>query len=255
MTQSNLLSKCRTPTCRQPPCCFPHFLSAPPQQPAWELKQEEVPLLPGDAVFETLCILLKILEVQSWKVVFASSTNYWKEMGRETHLTIFISGYWTYKYILEICLLMWSVGMGGGGFCGVPIKRIVQLCVWAVSDSKTQMGRDAFSSGVLQGTGKGELWKEILNFGTSQADFRKDYLWKLKSWMERRSFIESICLSFKRFKWTRILSFFPPFFQGMQRATNVTYQAHHVSRNKRGQVVGTRGGFRGCTVWLTGIVQ
>ena len=47
----------------------------------------------------------------------------------------------------------------------------------------------------------------------------------------------------------------PPFFQGMQRATNVTYQAHHVSRNKRGQVVGTRGGFRGCTVWLTGMVQ
>lgn len=38
----------------------------------------------------------------------------------------------------------------------------------------------------------------------------------------------------------------------MQRATNVTYQAHHVSRNKRGQVVGTRSGFRGCTVWLTG---
>uniref|UniRef100_A0A8C4EKU9 3'-phosphoadenosine 5'-phosphosulfate synthase 1 n=1 Tax=Dicentrarchus labrax TaxID=13489 RepID=A0A8C4EKU9_DICLA len=39
----------------------------------------------------------------------------------------------------------------------------------------------------------------------------------------------------------------------MQRATNVTYQAHHVSRNKRGQVVGTRGGFRGCTVWLSGL--
>lgn len=55
------------------------------------------------------------------------------------------------------------MGMGGGGFCGVPIKRIVQLCVWAVSDSKTQMGRGAFSSGVLQGTGKGELWKENLN--------------------------------------------------------------------------------------------
>uniref|UniRef100_A0A8C1UAR5 3'-phosphoadenosine 5'-phosphosulfate synthase 1 n=1 Tax=Cyprinus carpio TaxID=7962 RepID=A0A8C1UAR5_CYPCA len=36
-------------------------------------------------------------------------------------------------------------------------------------------------------------------------------------------------------------------------STNVTYQAHHVSRNKRGQVVGTRGGFRGCTVWLTGL--
>ncbi|KFV73233.1 Bifunctional 3'-phosphoadenosine 5'-phosphosulfate synthase 2, partial [Struthio camelus australis] len=38
-----------------------------------------------------------------------------------------------------------------------------------------------------------------------------------------------------------------------QRATNVIYQAHHVSRSKRGQVVGTRGGFRGCTVWLTGL--
>ncbi|NXM14117.1 PAPS2 synthase, partial [Ploceus nigricollis] len=38
-----------------------------------------------------------------------------------------------------------------------------------------------------------------------------------------------------------------------QGATNVVYQAHHVSRSKRGQVVGTRGGFRGCTVWLTGL--
>lgn len=38
-----------------------------------------------------------------------------------------------------------------------------------------------------------------------------------------------------------------------QASTNVVYQAHHVSRTKRGQVVGTRGGFRGCTVWLTGI--
>lgn len=38
-----------------------------------------------------------------------------------------------------------------------------------------------------------------------------------------------------------------------QGSTNVVYQAHHVSRTKRGQVVGTRGGFRGCTVWLTGI--
>uniref|UniRef100_A0A672PB61 Bifunctional 3'-phosphoadenosine 5'-phosphosulfate synthase 2-like n=1 Tax=Sinocyclocheilus grahami TaxID=75366 RepID=A0A672PB61_SINGR len=37
------------------------------------------------------------------------------------------------------------------------------------------------------------------------------------------------------------------------RATNVVYQAHHVSRSKRGQVVGTRSGFRGCTVWLTGL--
>ncbi|XP_066456865.1 bifunctional 3'-phosphoadenosine 5'-phosphosulfate synthase 2 isoform X1 [Eleutherodactylus coqui] len=39
----------------------------------------------------------------------------------------------------------------------------------------------------------------------------------------------------------------------VQKATNVVYQSHHVSRNKRGQVVGTRGGFRGCTVWLTGL--
>uniref|UniRef100_A0AAX7UP80 Uncharacterized protein n=1 Tax=Astatotilapia calliptera TaxID=8154 RepID=A0AAX7UP80_ASTCA len=36
-------------------------------------------------------------------------------------------------------------------------------------------------------------------------------------------------------------------------ATNVVYQAHHVSRSKRGQVVGTKGGFRGCTIWLTGL--
>ncbi|KAG7271109.1 hypothetical protein CRUP_005662 [Coryphaenoides rupestris] len=39
----------------------------------------------------------------------------------------------------------------------------------------------------------------------------------------------------------------------MNRSTNVVYQAHHVSRNKRGQVVGTRAGFRGCTIWLTGL--
>ncbi|XP_028585511.2 bifunctional 3'-phosphoadenosine 5'-phosphosulfate synthase 2 isoform X1 [Podarcis muralis] len=39
----------------------------------------------------------------------------------------------------------------------------------------------------------------------------------------------------------------------LHRSTNVVYQAHHVSRSKRGQVVGSRGGFRGCTVWLTGL--
>uniref|UniRef100_A0A8C5PEG1 3'-phosphoadenosine 5'-phosphosulfate synthase 2 n=1 Tax=Leptobrachium leishanense TaxID=445787 RepID=A0A8C5PEG1_9ANUR len=38
-----------------------------------------------------------------------------------------------------------------------------------------------------------------------------------------------------------------------QRSTNVVLQTHHVSRSKRGQIVGTRGGFRGCTVWLTGL--
>ncbi|XP_050694456.1 bifunctional 3'-phosphoadenosine 5'-phosphosulfate synthase-like isoform X3 [Eriocheir sinensis] len=37
------------------------------------------------------------------------------------------------------------------------------------------------------------------------------------------------------------------------KATNVTFQVNHVSRNKRGQVLGQRGGFRGCTVWFTGL--
>nr|XP_006821701.1 PREDICTED: bifunctional 3'-phosphoadenosine 5'-phosphosulfate synthase-like isoform X2 [Saccoglossus kowalevskii] len=36
-------------------------------------------------------------------------------------------------------------------------------------------------------------------------------------------------------------------------ATNVTEQTHHVSRAKRGQVLGQRGGFRGCTIWFTGL--
>lgn len=37
------------------------------------------------------------------------------------------------------------------------------------------------------------------------------------------------------------------------KATNVSYQVPHVSRSKRGQVLGQRSGFRGCTVWFTGI--
>ncbi|KAL7873846.1 hypothetical protein AOLI_G00129170 [Acnodon oligacanthus] len=41
--------------------------------------------------------------------------------------------------------------------------------------------------------------------------------------------------------------------QDSQRSSNVVYQSHNVSRSKRGQVVGTREGFRGCTVWLTGL--
>lgn len=36
----------------------------------------------------------------------------------------------------------------------------------------------------------------------------------------------------------------------MQVATNVVEQKHHVSRAKRGQILG---GFRGCTVWFTGL--
>ena len=36
-------------------------------------------------------------------------------------------------------------------------------------------------------------------------------------------------------------------------ATNVTYQPGHVTRSKRGQVIGSQGGFRGCCVWFTGL--
>lgn len=39
----------------------------------------------------------------------------------------------------------------------------------------------------------------------------------------------------------------------MQVATNVTEQKHHVSRAKRGQILGHLRGFRGCTVWFTGL--
>ncbi|KAL5018835.1 hypothetical protein ScPMuIL_004557 [Solemya velum] len=39
----------------------------------------------------------------------------------------------------------------------------------------------------------------------------------------------------------------------VQRATNVVFQQHHVSRDKRGKALGQRGGFRGCTIWLTGL--
>lgn len=41
--------------------------------------------------------------------------------------------------------------------------------------------------------------------------------------------------------------------KAVQRATNVVYQEHNVSRDKRGKVLGARAGFRGCTVWLTGL--
>jgi len=36
-------------------------------------------------------------------------------------------------------------------------------------------------------------------------------------------------------------------------SSNITYQQSHVSRDKRGQVMGKKGGFRGCTVWFTGL--
>ncbi|KAJ8318503.1 hypothetical protein KUTeg_003594 [Tegillarca granosa] len=41
--------------------------------------------------------------------------------------------------------------------------------------------------------------------------------------------------------------------QAVQRATNVVFQQNHVSRDKRGKVIGNKGGFSGCTVWLTGL--
>lgn len=46
-----------------------------------------------------------------------------------------------------------------------------------------------------------------------------------------------------------LLKYFPIF----QSCANVSFQAHHVSRTKRGQVLGAVRGFRGCTVWLTGL--
>jgi len=39
----------------------------------------------------------------------------------------------------------------------------------------------------------------------------------------------------------------------VQKATNVTAEKHLVSRSKRGEVLGSRGGFRGCTIWFTGL--
>lgn len=40
---------------------------------------------------------------------------------------------------------------------------------------------------------------------------------------------------------------------GIQVATNVTVQKHHVSRDKRGHILGHQRSFRGCTVWFTGL--
>ena len=40
-----------------------------------------------------------------------------------------------------------------------------------------------------------------------------------------------------------------------QKATNVFLQEHHVTRDRRAKVLGRNGdqGFRGCTVWFTGL--
>ncbi|KAK5967802.1 Adenylyl-sulfate kinase, partial [Trichostrongylus colubriformis] len=36
-------------------------------------------------------------------------------------------------------------------------------------------------------------------------------------------------------------------------ATNVTYQQHKTGREERAAVLGKHGGFRGCTIWFTGL--
>ena len=43
------------------------------------------------------------------------------------------------------------------------------------------------------------------------------------------------------------------FFFNIQTCANVSYQDHNVSRAKRGEALGFTKGFRGCTVWLTGL--
>ena len=37
---------------------------------------------------------------------------------------------------------------------------------------------------------------------------------------------------------------------GITKATNVVFQKGHVTRKKRGQVLGQSHGFRGCTLWF-----
>jgi len=41
--------------------------------------------------------------------------------------------------------------------------------------------------------------------------------------------------------------------RNIQKSTNITAEKHKVSRSKRGEVLGSRGGFRGCTIWFTGL--
>jgi len=41
--------------------------------------------------------------------------------------------------------------------------------------------------------------------------------------------------------------------ENIQKATNVFAEKHKVSRSKRGEILGSRGGFRGCTIWFTGL--
>jgi len=41
--------------------------------------------------------------------------------------------------------------------------------------------------------------------------------------------------------------------RNVNKATNVFATEHKVSRSERGEVLGSRGGFRGCTIWFTGL--
>lgn len=43
--------------------------------------------------------------------------------------------------------------------------------------------------------------------------------------------------------------------QTIHKATNVEFQKGHVSRKKRGEVIGHAQEFRGCTIWFTGKVN
>lgn len=49
-----------------------------------------------------------------------------------------------------------------------------------------------------------------------------------------------------------LLPFLSSYLKDIVRSTNVAFQAGHVTRKKRGEVIGQRGGFRGCCVWFTG---
>lgn len=44
------------------------------------------------------------------------------------------------------------------------------------------------------------------------------------------------------------------FLQVIQRVINVVFQKYYVIRDKRGKVLGVKGGFRGCIIWLIGFL-
>ncbi|KAJ8966709.1 hypothetical protein NQ314_003362 [Rhamnusium bicolor] len=74
----------------------------------------------------------------------------------------------------------------------------------------------------------------------------------LNSFTSKIIFIDYFSFYNKNTKFTRSLFYF---FQNVQKATNVKYESHHVSRDKRGKILGLgpNKGFRGCTIWFTGL--